>query len=221
MTGAAMSKSRRKRRIGNPSRRDDRIGTEDFDRPAQRQMDGHRDDSQFRAGQHHDRDDAGAGQLGQIFGVAGMAKPGPIEGVLVDRIGHDRRRPPGTNVGDGGVDRADDRRHVGGVGLSRAAAHRCPERRYRKRRDKDFGRLRGIGDRPDRHPPIEPSRQPGQPLGVVDHIELRHSRGAAEPGLERNFAANAGGLPHRQGERQGHPAHTLTSTNAVRRRSRR
>ena len=46
---------------------------------------------------------AAPGELGEIFGMAGMAKAGAVEAVLVDRVGDDRRRAAGDDIGDRGV----------------------------------------------------------------------------------------------------------------------
>ena len=61
-------------------------------RVAQRKMDRHRHDGERRRPQHHHRLRRGAaigGELGEKFGVAGMAEAGAVEHALGDRIGDD------------------------------------------------------------------------------------------------------------------------------------
>ena len=50
------------------------------------------------------------------------------------------------------------------------------------------------------------SRERGEPLGIVDQIKRRNALAAAQPGLERDLAADPGRLAHRQGERKRHAA---------------
>ena len=50
---------------------------------------------------------ADPGELGEEFGVPGMAETRPDRGVLVDRVGHERGGAAVLHVGDGGLDRAD------------------------------------------------------------------------------------------------------------------
>ena len=92
---------------------DDRGRRQFFDGRAQRQMDRHRHDAQLRPGQHHHRVVRDPGKLGEEFGVPGMPETGPVERVLVDRVGHERGGAAVPHVGDGGLDRADHQHRVG------------------------------------------------------------------------------------------------------------
>ncbi len=140
---------------------------------------------------------AAAGQFGQIFGVPGMAKPGAIEAVLVDRVGDKRRRAPAAHIGDGGVDRADDRRRIGGVGLSRPAAHRRAERRHRKRRAEDARAPR----RARRSAGSAPASRAEPPVAPADR-DRRSGRTAALPRLGRAMPS----ARFRRRSRRAHPS---------------
>ena len=89
---------------------------EDF---AQRQVDCHRHDSEFRGPQHHHRAQRLAGrflhQLGEKFSVAGLGKSPIVEHVLGDRIGDDGRCRPRHDVGDRAADRSDGGRRAGSI----------------------------------------------------------------------------------------------------------
>src|SRR5207248_8423195 len=148
-----------------------------------------------------------------------MVKAGSIEAVLVDRVGDHRRGAPIAHVADGGLDRAEDRGRIAGVWAARLGTNGHVDRYDRKCVPKDQRRALGRVDRPDRYRPVEPPSQRREPIGIVDQIEGGKVVAKVEPSLEGDITADAGGLAHRQGEWQRR-AHTLTSTKAVRRRSR-
>ena len=71
------------------------------------QMDRHRHDAQLRRRPASSPAPSPiAGELGEVFGVAGMAEAGAVERVLVDRVGDDRGGAAGPHIGDRGIDRA-------------------------------------------------------------------------------------------------------------------
>ena len=83
--------------------RDDQFARQLRERLAQRQMDRHRHHGKRRRPQHHHRlRDAAAigGQLGEKFGVAGMAEACAVKHVLGDRIGDDGAGLAGGDVAD-------------------------------------------------------------------------------------------------------------------------
>jgi len=61
-----------------------------------------------------------------------MGKAGAVEAVLVDRIGDQRRGAAVTDIGDGGVDRADDSRRIRRIGMACPPAQRGADRRDRQ-----------------------------------------------------------------------------------------
>ena len=71
-------------------------------------------------------------EIGEEFGVAGIAEAGVVEHLLGDRRGDDRRGAPGEDVADGAVDRFDDARRVPGVRLSRTVAEAVHQRHDRQ-----------------------------------------------------------------------------------------
>ena len=206
---------------GHPPGMYDGRRAEAFDRPAQGQMDRDRDDAQRRRDQHHDRVLDRSGEFGQVLGMARMAKARAIEAVLVDRVGDERGGTAAADIGDGGVDGADNGRHIGRIGMRRPGARRDADRDNRKRLGKCVKRPLGSLDRPDRHRPAEPAGQGNEAPGIVDQVKRRHALTTGEPRHQRDLAADPGGFTHRHGKRQRHRPHTLTSTKAARRRSRR
>ena len=108
--------------VGHDARgRDDQLGRKLRDRLAQRKMDRHRHDGEHRRPQHHHRLRRLAvpgGELGEEFGVAGMAEAGAIQHAFRDGIGHDSAGPSGAHVGHGLPDRGDGRVGAGCIGTA-------------------------------------------------------------------------------------------------------
>ena len=144
----------------------------------------HRHAPQLRPCEHHHRIVSDPGKLGEEFGVPGIAETGPIERILVDRIGHDCGRAASLHVGDRGLDRADYQLRVGRIGAARpgpnAAAHRTHGQCPREHR----AGFRNSIERDNRDIPAEATRDRGQPPGIVDNIEWRNALSAAQPCLE-------------------------------------
>src|SRR5208282_2326395 len=98
---------------------------------------------------------------------------------------------------------------------------RDADRRDRQGLGEHPQRLLGSTDRSNRHSPAEPPSQRCEAIWVIDQVERRNASATPEPRLEGDLAANPGGLAHRHDERRHRLAQTLTSTKAVRRKSRR
>ena len=94
----------------------------------ERNVDGHRNGPQLRAGQHHHRRHAvpggKPGEMRQIFGVAGKSEAGVVENFLGDRPGHQRGGPSGHRVLDAAVDRFDDACRIAALRLARVVGKR-------------------------------------------------------------------------------------------------
>ena len=104
--------------------------------------------------------------------------------------------------------------------LARPAAQADADGRHREGRRKDIDCLAGGADFPHRDRPGELRRQGRDTLWVVDQVERRDPLPPVKPRLQRDFSADPGGLAHRQGDWQNHRGQTLTSTKALRRKTR-
>ena len=80
-------------------------------------MDGHRHHFEVRTGQQHHHP-LHPGKMSEIFGVAGKFEAGLIEAFFVDRIGHHGGSLPAAGQIDGGLDGADHRSGIGGIGMT-------------------------------------------------------------------------------------------------------
>ena len=205
-TGAAMPKSRTQRRVRDAPGMHDRGRGQALDRLAQRQMDRHRHDAQLRrTASIITGSSAGPGELGEIFGVPGMAETGAIERVLVDRVGDQRRGAARLHIGDGGLDRAGSpashRPDPGGPARPRIAP---PTGRTGSASREDRWRFFGTSIARDT---ARASRGDGPAPRAArdrrsDKTAGRRRRGRARP--ERDLAADPGRLAHRHGERKRH-----------------
>jgi hypothetical protein len=194
-------------------------------------MDRHRYDAQAAAGKHHGdlgRPARRAAQRGQELGVAGVAEACVLQRLLLDRIGHDRGRDAIAGQRRATLDAGDDRAGVAHVGLAGA---RLDGKRLAQHRQRPRECGGGAGGRVDLHDldrQRQLPRQVSQPVRIVDGEEGERiaRRVSQQPGLQRQFAADAGRLAHGDGERRKRRrcAHMrqsfLMSMMALRRRSR-
>ena len=209
---------------GDAAHAHDRLRVEGPDRLRQRKMDGDRHDAQLRAGQHHrdlDRMVGGARcELGQELGMAGMREARVLQRLFLDRIGGEARDLAGERQRDGAFDGLDRGRRIGGIGMAGPDRRPQAHRQDRQRRGKDAARLGRMGDLlagERRRRSRARARQAGR-----DRRETKNGRACrapAKPGLEGQFAADAGRLAHRDGERRGR-GHGLISMVAARLNSR-
>ena len=146
------------RGIDNTPRMDDYLARQCRDRLAQREVDRHRYDAQIAARQHHHRRIMGPGQLGEVFGMPGMAESGAIECILVDRVGDERGGPARAHIGNGGVDRVQHQRLVRRLRMTGPRGRRLAERHHRQRVREHVGRCSAAVDRLHRHVPAQASR---------------------------------------------------------------
>ena len=86
-----------------------------MNRLPQRKMHRGRDDPQSGAREHHHRDFGNPGKRGEIFGVSGVLKAGPIKALFVDRIGDERGGAPAHDITNPGLYRAEGRLHARGL----------------------------------------------------------------------------------------------------------
>ena len=147
------------RPLRNASSVDDGRRGQAFDRPAQGEMDGHGNNPQPRAYQHHYRNLVSRRELGEVLGVARMMKAGAIEALLVNRVGHQRGGATAANIAHGDLDRAKDRRRVGSVWAAGHSMNGCADWCDRKRVWENGRCARRSVDRTNRHLPVE---TPGQ-----------------------------------------------------------
>ena len=172
---------------------------------AQRDVDRDRHDGERRRPDHHHRLRLAApiafSELAEKFGVAGKLEAGGVERRLGDRIGDDGARCAGLYRSDGAFDRFDRRGGEVGARRARFCVGAGGERSDRQRAREDGGGLAGraLGDR---HGEVEPARQAGERGRVGENEEGRRSGVAREPGAQRQFRADAGGVAHRHGERR-------------------
>ena len=94
----------------------------------ERKVDGDRHHCELGRPQHHHRPDSRAGrfldQLTEIFGVSGLGKARAIEDVLGNRIGHDRGRRPGADIGHRAANGRKRRRRARLIRMARFCADR-------------------------------------------------------------------------------------------------
>ena len=154
----------------DPAGLDDQVGGQPADGTSlQRQVDGDRHHGELRRPQHHHRHaparrSCSCGELGEIFGVAGIGEARAVEHVLGDRIGDDRARPR----------RPARRRRRGGSRRSRPARSMRrggPARRVTARPRSTTGSAVAEGRR---RPP--PARRPA--IGTPGRCARRGARGS-------------------------------------------
>ena len=110
-------------------------------------------------GQHHHRRRiaAIAGQLGEVFGVAGMPEPGAVQRVLVDRVGDDRGGAAGLHIGDRAYrSRGSPAARRPAFGRPGSARMLPPTGTHRQRLGEYRRRVSGRRERAHRHVPAEP-----------------------------------------------------------------
>lgn len=124
-------------------------------------------------------------------------------------------RAPGGRERDRAVDRGDDGAGIAAVGLARLARHRERRRQHGQGGGKSRGGVLGRIDHRNRG--AERARGRGVIIGIADGEEHGVAAANGLPGLERDFARDAGRFAEGEGERR---RHMRTSTNAARRKSR-
>ena len=189
------------RPVGDPERRLEQLRGQRGGHLGERAVDRHRHHPERRGREHHYRQ-AGAAEVGEVLGVSGEGEAGArLQQRLGDRVGADGQRLAGVGERDGA---GDDRDDGGGVARIGAAGGRRMRQRVVEHRQA-LGHRRGGGgrrrDRPDRQ--VEPGAERGHVAEVADQEE---GRAAAErrPGLERDLAADPGGVAEGQRDRRGH-----------------
>ena len=141
------------------------------------------------------------GERAEELGVAGKLEAGVVERRLGDRIGDDGARRAGLHQADGAFDRLD--RRGGEVGTRRAGSRvgAGGERDDRQRAREGRGGLvgRDFGDRRGKPSRRAKSRERDR---VGENEEGRGDGVACQPGAQREFGADPGGVAHRHGERR-------------------
>ena len=143
-------------------------------------------------------------ELGQIFGVAGLGKPGPVEHVLGDRIGHDGVGEAGEDVPDREIDGRDRRRRAGSIGMAgrRGDGHADIDHRQRCGEDRRrFSRLacRHLDGR------AQALRALRHEIAAADDVERRQIELAPPPPCrDGDVRADPCRFAERQGKRTGH-----------------
>ena len=157
---------------------------------------------------------AEAGQFGEELGVPLVRKPRVVEGLLVDRVGHQGGGPSVANETRRDLDRGHDRGRP--IDLGRDRYHRKRDIEYRRCL---FRRL----DRPNGRRNSETIRESGESGRIIDHEKAWGILVAAMPSHQRYIAADPGRISHRQRHGAGWPrrGHVRMSTTAARRMSRR
>src|SRR5215469_11083653 len=143
------------RRVRYASGVDNARGGQAFDRLAQGDVDGHRDNPQSRTHQHHDRGLVSLRELGEVFGMARMMKPRAVEALLVDRVRDERGGATAANVTHADLDRAEDGWSIGRVRSGGSGMNGPADREDWKRRCEDGRRTRRSVDRTDWNLPAE------------------------------------------------------------------
>src|SRR5579871_665922 len=184
-------------------RRDDQFGRELRQRLAQGDMNGHRHDRERGRPQQHDRLGRGAvrcGELGKIFGMAGVTKSGAVEHVLRNRVGDDRSRAAGHHVTDRLADRSHGSFGTAAIGMARAGGCNLADGNDRQSlRERGARIFRANLGKPDvQAKRLDPAPKRG---GIADPIEGRQFEFvAAKPRLKRNVGSDACGFARCQRE---------------------
>ena len=175
------------------------------DHVLERQMDGDRHDRELRRPQHHHRMDGDAGQalgeLGQIFGVAGLGEAGAVEHVLGDRIGDDGGGDAGADIGDRAADRGDRGRRARCVRAAGLGGDGDADVDDRQRAAEGGGRRRRL-DHGDRNVRRDALGAPAQEFRIGEDVErIELELGAPPPRRECDVGSDPGRLAERQRQR--------------------
>ena len=166
----------------------------------ERDVDGDRHHAQHRRGEHHHREGR-AGEVREEFGVAGEGEAGPVlQGLLVDRVGAEGDRGAAADEIDATGDDGDDGFGVGGIGMAWFGRAGQGMRQDRQ----GVGRGGGLVRRSDRVKGNAEARGERRELDRVGDQEERQAAAEGGPGLERDLAADAGGVAEGQGDRRAH-----------------
>ena len=159
----------------------------------QRDVDRDRHDREQRRPDHHDGVDRRAPSLrerAEIFGMAGKGEAGFIEGLLGDRVGHDRARGAGSDISDRALDQFDRRGGEAGVRLAGTRVGGVCQRDDGSARSKtaaaSSGRP-GRGERRGRGSRAKPSSSAGR----GERKKCRADLLAGEPRAQQQLRADA------------------------------